>query len=83
MARIPYLRDEDLTDDQRAVLEARREVFGRDSNFQRIVTRTPKVARWFLPFGLTLQRGDTGALLDTRTKELAVLKTSLLNACEF
>jgi len=83
MARIPYLSDDDLTDDQRAVLDARREVFGRVSAFQRMVTRTPKVAQWFLPFGLTLQRGDTGALLDTRTKELAVIKTSLLNACAF
>ena len=83
MARIPYLDDSNLTADQRAVLEARRDVFGRNSAFQRIVTRTPKVARWFLPFVFSLQRGGAGGLLDGRTKELAVLKTSMLNACAF
>ena len=83
MARIPYLTDEDANADQRAVIEARKEVFGRDSAFQRIVTRTPKVAAWFLPFSLTLQRGGAGGLLDGRTKELAVLKTSFVNACSF
>lgn len=83
MARIPYLTDAELTPDQRAVIQGRVEVFGRSSAFQRIVTRTPKVARWFLPFVYSLQRGDTGGLLDGRTKELAVLKTSSLNACSF
>jgi len=83
LARIPYLSDSDLTPDQRAVLDARRDVFGRNSAFQRIVTRTPKVARWFLPFVFSLQRGGAGGLLDGRTKELAVLKTSMLNACAF
>jgi uncharacterized peroxidase-related enzyme len=83
MARIPYLTDEEATDDQRAVIEARKEIFGRDSAFQRIVTRTPRVAGWFLPFSLALQRGGAGGLLDGRTKELAVLKTSLVNACSF
>jgi uncharacterized peroxidase-related enzyme len=83
LARIPYLSDDDLTPDQRAVLDARHEVFGRNSAFQRIVTRTPKVARWFLPFVFSLQRGGAGGLLDGRTKEIAVLKTSMLNACAF
>lgn len=83
MARIPYLTDEEATPDQKAVLDARREVFGRTSAFQRIVTRTPKVAQWFIPFSYALQRGGCGGLLDGRTKELAVLKTSMVNACSF
>ena len=83
MARIPYLSEDDLTPDQRAVIDARRDVFGRSSAFQRMVTRTPNVARWFLPFVFSLQRAGTGSLLDGRTKELAVLKTSIVNACAF
>lgn len=83
MARIPYLTDEASTADQKAVLDARREVFGRTSAFQRIVTRTPKVAQWFIPFSYALQRGGCGGLLDGRTKELAILKTSMVNACSF
>jgi uncharacterized peroxidase-related enzyme len=83
VARIPYLSDDEATPDQLAVLNARREVFGNNTAFQRIVTRTPNVARWFLPFGYALQRGDAGGLLDGRTKELAVLKTSMINACGF
>lgn len=83
MARIAYLTDEHANPDQLAVLDARRKVFGNNTAFQRIVTRTPNVARWFLPFGYALQRGGAGGLLDGRTKELAVLKTSMLNACDF
>lgn len=84
MARIAYIDDETATPAQRAVIEGRKQVFdGRDSAFQRIVTRTPKVAAWFLPFSLTLQRGGAGGLLDGRTKELAVLKTSFVNRCTF
>lgn len=84
MPRIPDLTDEELTDEQRALLQIRDEVFGQPSSaVHRMVLRTPKVARWFTPFGLALQRGGTGSLLDERTKEMAVIKTSQLNECTF
>jgi hypothetical protein len=49
----------------------------------RTIARAPGVARWMMPYIAAVQREGVGTRLDGRTKELAILKTSLVNACHF
>jgi uncharacterized peroxidase-related enzyme len=60
-----------------------KDLIGRVPTSMRIYARLPKVAMWMLPFITALQREGAGGKLDGRTKELAVLKTSLVNACDY
>ncbi|MCC7103701.1 MAG: hypothetical protein IT307_01040 [Chloroflexi bacterium] len=83
MARLPYLNDDELNDRQRLVFDGCVELLGRVPNSMRLYARTPKVAGWFVPFLASLQREGAGGLLDGRTKELAILKTSLTNSCRY
>lgn len=58
-------------------------VLGRVPNFLRTVSHSPAVFRWIVPFVATLHRDGAGAILDAKTKNLAVLKTSFANDCSY
>jgi alkylhydroperoxidase family enzyme len=83
MARIPTISDEAASPAVRTYFEGCRRLLGRVPNSARTYAHTPVVARWYLPFLVTLQREGAGSLLDLRTKELAVLKTSMTNGCAY
>lgn len=83
MARLPYVTDEQVSERQRAVFDGCVELLGRVPNSMRLYARTPAVATWFVPFLASLQREGAGGLLDGRTKELAILKVSLVNSCRY
>jgi uncharacterized peroxidase-related enzyme len=59
------------------------ETLGRVPNFIATVAHSPAVVRWLVPFVATLHREGTGSVLDARTKNLVILKTSLVNGCEY
>jgi AhpD family alkylhydroperoxidase len=59
------------------------ELLGRVPNFIRTVAQSPAAARWLVPFIATMHRGNSGTVLDVRIKNLVVLRTSLLNECDY
>jgi len=52
-------------------------------NSRRIAAHTPMVAMLMLPFTATLQREGAGGLLSSKIKEIAIIKTSHLNGCNY
>lgn len=83
MARIPPLDDQEVSPEGREVLQGARRLLGFASNSMRTIARAPGVARWLMPYIAAVQREGVGTRLDGRLKELAILKTSLVNACHF
>ncbi len=83
MARVPYVSDAEASEQVRLFFEGCRDLIGRVPRSMRVYARSPNVATWFLPFLVTLQREGAGGLLDGRTKELAILKTSAVNGCAY
>lgn len=51
------------------------------SNSTRAIAYSLWVARWIIPFSTTVQR-ESGGLLDAKTKEIAVIRISIVNNCE-
>lgn len=56
------------------------ERFGRMPNFFAIMAHRPNVLKHFLPFYASVMAEGT---LEPKLKELAYLKTALLNGCEY
>ena len=83
MARVPYVSDAEASQEGRLFFQGCRDLIGRVPRSMRVYARSPNVATWFLPFLVALQREGAGGLLDGRTKELAILKTSVVNGCAY
>lgn len=82
MARIaPLALDAD--DVERDFARDVTELLGRVPNFFRTVAHSPAVVRWLVPFVATIHREGTGSLVDARTKNLVILRTSILNQCKY
>lgn len=77
-----------ITDDQasgptRDLFEASDIMLGRTANLQRILSHSPLVARWFLPLVAAVRQPGAGAMSDVRLRNLACLKTSTINNCNY
>ena len=48
-----------------------------------MLANSPHVAKMLVPFNAVLQRQGAGSVLDTKLKEMVVIKTSHLNGCEY
>jgi hypothetical protein len=83
VARIEPVWDEDASEDVRVAFDGARAMMGRVSNFIRTVAHSPNEVKWLIPFLVTFQREGDGTLLPGRLRELAIVKTSLLNACRY
>jgi hypothetical protein len=82
MARIPPLEDPDA--DVLAILDGSDRLFGPGAlSARNLYSYVPGVFKWFVPFNASLQLEGCGGRLDGRTKELAVLTTSITNACKY
>ena len=81
--RVPIIEDEDASPEVERIFAGARELLAFVSNFARTATHAPSLARWVIPMIASIQRGGPDATLDPRIKELAILKTSTLNACFF
>ena len=64
-----------------SVYEGARTLTGSVSNLTKTLAHSPYVLRQLLPFLVVLQRAGGGTVLDNRYKELAILKTSMINDC--
>ncbi len=83
MPRLPVVSEELATPEVRRIYRLMRELVGRVPNSFKTVAHSPGVLKWFLPFVAVLTREGEESVLDTRTKELAILKTSMLNRCAY
>ena len=58
-------------------------MLGRVANSFAVMAYQPHVAKVILPLTVTLMREGLGTVLPTRIKEIAVIKTSHLNGCDY
>ncbi len=82
MPRLPKITDEEASDELRMAFDGARELLGFVSESTRTVAHSPWVVRWLIPFTAAVQR-ESGGVLDAQTKELAIIRTSVVNTCQF
>ena len=82
MPRLPKITDEEASEEVKKVFDGARDLLGFVSNSTRTVAHSPWVARWLIPFTTAVQR-ESGGVLDAKTKELAIIRTSVVNTCDF
>ena len=80
MPVVKPLPEEKASSEIKPVFETMKGKFGRMPNFFGMLAHKPEVLKNFLPFYAAIT--GPGAL-DQRYKELAYLKTSIINACEY
>ena len=81
--RIRGITDEEATGSVKEFFAASHEMLGRLSNLNRIIAHCPGIARWWIPFVAAIRQPNAGAVSDVRLRNLAVLKTSLVNGCHY
>ena len=83
MSRVPMLEsgaDDPVVDhlfDHASVL------LNRIPNAWRVMANQPYITKFMLPLTSSLLRQGLGSVLDTKIKELAIIKTSQLNNCAY
>ena len=80
MAAVNPLTAEKAAPEARETLDALNKKFGKIPNFFATMAHRPKVLKAFLPFYSEILNEGT---VEARYKELAYLKTSLINGCEY
>lgn len=83
MARIDPVGDADANEEVQIIFDGATAVAGRVPNFLRTLAHSPALARWVLPLTSTAQRAGHGTVLDAHLRELAIVRTSLLNKCAY
>jgi uncharacterized peroxidase-related enzyme len=82
--RLPGLLDQDATGIAKDTLAGSTKLLGRSSNLLRILSaHTPHLARWFIGFVAAVRQPNLGAVSDVRLRNLANVKTSMVNACNY
>jgi alkylhydroperoxidase family enzyme len=78
-----------VSDDQaqgiaKEIIEGSNLLLGRTSNLVRILSaHTPYLARWFLGLVAAVRQPNVGAVSDVRLRNLATIKTSMVNTCNY
>jgi alkylhydroperoxidase family enzyme len=81
--RLRGITDQEATGAVKDLFDASNQLLGRTANLLRILAHTPYVARWFLPLVAAVRQPDAGAVSAARLRNLAVLKTSIINGCRY
>lgn len=81
--RAPMLDPATASGEIARFFEASAQMRGRIPNSTRVWGHIPYLARFQLPAGAVLQREGAGGYLSCRIKEMAVLKTSHVNSCNY
>jgi len=82
--RLTGLSHEDATGTAKMVFEGSDKFLGRTSNLVRILSKhSPNLARWFVGFVGSVRQPGLGAVSDARLRNLANIKTSMVNACTY
>jgi uncharacterized peroxidase-related enzyme len=85
VGRVSLVTDEEAKNDPlvNVLFEGARALIARVPNAFRVRGNLPQFAVWELALTASLQREGGGGTLDGRTKELIVLKTSMVNQCDY
>ncbi len=81
--RLRGITDEEATGVVKEIFETSNQLLGRTANLMRILAHSPYLARWFLPLVAAVRQPNAGAVSDVRLRNLATLKTSTLNDCNY
>ena len=81
--RISMIDPAAATGDAAILFDAVRAMLGRVPNSYRILGQSPLVAKMLLPFNAVVQRQGAGSVLTAKIKEMAVIRTSRLNGCNY
>lgn len=81
--RIRGITDEEASGPTQELFDASNIMLGRVANLQRILSHSPLLARWFLPLVAAVRQPTAGALSSVRLRNLACLKTSTVNNCNY
>ncbi|MEN3355100.1 MAG: hypothetical protein V7640_3258 [Betaproteobacteria bacterium] len=81
--RLRGITDQEATGAVKDLFDASNQLLGRTANLLRILAHTPYFARWFLPLVAAVRQPDAGAVSAARLRNLAVLKTSIINGCRY
>ena len=81
--RIRGVTDAEASGPTKELFDASNIMLGRIANLQRILSHSPLLVRWFLPLVAAVRQPNAGALSDVRLRNLACLKTSTVNNCNY
>jgi alkylhydroperoxidase family enzyme len=82
--RLSGVSDEQAKGVAKATIEGSNVLLGRTSNLVRILSaHTPYLARWFLGLVAAVRQPNVGAVSDVRLRNLATIKTSMVNDCKY
>jgi uncharacterized peroxidase-related enzyme len=79
MARLSYVEKESATPEQEKILSQLTQKSGKIANIWKLWSHSPLTLETFMTFYKTLMKGS----LDGKLRELAYIKTSLLNDCAY
>ena len=83
MSLIPVVSDAEASPEQAVLFEHCAKMLGRVANALRVASHSPKVAQALLGFMIPTLREEVTGVLGVRIKTLAILKTSMLNGCDY
>jgi alkylhydroperoxidase family enzyme len=81
--RIEGIKDEVANATASQIFAASEKLLGRTANLVRILAHSPDLARWFLGLVAAVRQPNAGAVSDVRLRNLATLKTSAVNGCNY
>ena len=81
--RLSLVDTEAATGDTRVLFDAVTAMLGRVPASYQVMAHSPLVAKMLVPFNAVLQRQGAGSVLETKIKEMIVIKTSHLNGCDY
>ena len=83
MSRVPLLSPADVEGEIARTFDILGNFQRRQVNSTRATAHSPFLARIFYPLVQTLMREGLGTVLPSKIKEIAVIKTSQLNGCDY
>lgn len=83
MSRVPLLERENAGGEIARTFDILNNFQRRQVNSTRATAHSPFLARIFYPLVQTLVREGLGTVLSSKIKEIAVIKTSQLNGCDY
>ena len=83
MSRIKMIDGDEVKGEVKLLFGGVTAMLGRVPNSYRVLARVPLVSKLLLPFNASMQREGAGSLLTSKIKEMVIIKTSHINACNY
>ncbi len=83
MSRIKMIDGDEVEGEVKLLFDGVTAMLGRVPNSYRVLARVPLVSKLLLPFNASMQREGAGSLLTSKIKEMVIIKTSHINACNY